>query len=367
MTVGITEVKNAHAPTEYTYWTLPPFDSPPLVEGDKKYYLYAKCSKSAATGVFTLSETAIGMEAVSGYYHFLVALLNSEYSGERSVVTLYGYSEILPGSITTDRIVSTDGKTYFDLVNSEIGGKIIFVAADGTYKDMLSVDVAAIDAKDIAEGKRRVFVNQPTTPYDVGDLWVNGQDLRRCSTARASGSYVAADWVLATQYDNTKTVIDGGIVTSGTVQLAGSDSAIKAGITGEGTDDSSVRIWAGATKENKGTAPFRVMQDGSLVASKAKIKGEINATSGKFTGEIQATSGKFTGEVNATSGKIKNVEAENITFKNRIDIDNLPLDPESDNFLGSLCIRTLKYVKSVSLVQGYLNVQYDERRIVVSK
>jgi hypothetical protein len=33
------------------------------------------------------------------------------------------------------------------------------------------------------------------------------------------------------------------------------------------------------------------MQDGSLVASNAKITGEINATSGKFKGEIEATSG----------------------------------------------------------------------------
>ena len=46
--------------------------------------------------------------------------------------------------------------------------------------------------------------------------------------------------------DSTQTTIDGGIVTAGTVQLAGSDASIKAGITGEGTADTSVRFWAGA-------------------------------------------------------------------------------------------------------------------------
>jgi hypothetical protein len=58
MTIGVTDIKNAHAPTEYKHWALPEFASPPLAEADKKYYLYAKCSKSAATGAFVLSEAA---------------------------------------------------------------------------------------------------------------------------------------------------------------------------------------------------------------------------------------------------------------------------------------------------------------------
>lgn len=62
------------------------------------------------------------------------------------------------------------------------------------------------------------------------------------------GRLCAADWVEAVEYDNTQTVINGGIVTSGTVQLAGNDSTIKAGITGEGISETSVRFWAGATK-----------------------------------------------------------------------------------------------------------------------
>lgn len=73
---------------------------------------------------------------------------------------------------------------------------------------------AASTAQDTADGKRRVFVAQPYPPYDVGDLWVDGKELRRCVTARESGSYMVNDWVIAVYYDNTKTTIDGGIVTS---------------------------------------------------------------------------------------------------------------------------------------------------------
>lgn len=152
--------------------------------------------------------------------------------------------------------------------------------------DQKAIDAynAASQAQDTADGKRRVFVTTPYPPYDVGDLWVNGVDLKRCATARKTGSYIANDWVLAVTYDNTKTVIDGGIVTSGTIQLAGSGGSILAGITGNGTAATSIRIWAGASYENRATAPFRVLQDGSVVMSKATVEGVINAISGYIGG-----------------------------------------------------------------------------------
>lgn len=80
---------------------------------------------------------------------------------------------------------------------------------------------AAQEAKDVADGKRRVFVAEPTTPYDVGDLWVNAiypkgttatthnpengkyyNDLLRCQAARLTGPLDIDDWVLASDYTN---------------------------------------------------------------------------------------------------------------------------------------------------------------------
>lgn len=153
-------------------------------------------------------------------------------------------------------------------------------------QDQKAIDAynAASKAQDTADGKRRVFVTTPYTPYDIGDLWVDGQDLRRCITQRTSGSYIANDWVVAVNYDNTKTTIDGGIVTSGTIQVAGDNKSILAGMTGQGTAATSIRFWAGASFENRATAPFRVMQDGSVVMSKAQVEGVINAISGSIGG-----------------------------------------------------------------------------------
>lgn len=153
-------------------------------------------------------------------------------------------------------------------------------------QDQKAIDAynAASKAQDTADGKRRVFVSTPKPPYDIGDLWVDGKDLRRCITKRTTGSYIANDWVVAVNYDNTKTTIDGGIVTSGTIQVAGDNKSILAGITGQGTVASSIRFWAGASFENRATAPYRVMQDGSVVMTKATVEGVINAISGYIGG-----------------------------------------------------------------------------------
>lgn len=167
-----------------------------------------------------------------------------------------------------------------------VNGSASVVCVWHTIEDKKAIDAydAASKAQDTADGKRRVFVAQPYPPYDVGDLWVDGKELRRCITARASGSWNTNDWVVAVYYDNTQTTIDGGIVTSGTIQVAGDNKSILAGITGNGTASDSIRFWAGASFENRKSAPFRVMQDGSVVMSKAQVEGVINAISGSIGG-----------------------------------------------------------------------------------
>ena len=192
----------------------------------------------------------------------------------------------------------TSGKMLYRYVVTEkvtVTGHKVRVFSWEEIKDQDALDADALDAyeaaskaQDTADGKRRVFTETPYPPYDIGDLWLTGGKtdgvLKRCITARASGSYVANDWVEAVYYDNTKTTIDGGIVTSGRVQLAGDDKSIKAGITGDGTAESSVRFWAGTSYGNRTTAPYRVLQDGSFVSNKGTITGTIYANSGSIGG-----------------------------------------------------------------------------------
>ena len=137
MTLGIASISSAHKASEYKYWNMSAYTSGRLDDGSKKYYLYAKVSRTAQTGSFIMSETSIKMEAVSGFYHLLVGVLNSEYDGVRSFVTLYGFSEVLPGRVTTDRVVSGDGNSFFDFVANalKLGDKLSYnVNGDGELK-----------------------------------------------------------------------------------------------------------------------------------------------------------------------------------------------------------------------------------------
>lgn len=152
MTLGINTISSEHKAGEYKVWEMNEFVSAVLADPKKKYYLYAKVSSSSTTtkGNFLLSETAIEMNAVSGYYHLLTGVLNSEYEGARSYVDLYGFTEILPGRITTDKIVSTDGKTYFDLSLGEIGGNIKIKAGSSGLEnfdeyELLSNQISALN------------------------------------------------------------------------------------------------------------------------------------------------------------------------------------------------------------------------------
>lgn len=75
-----------------------------------------------------------------------------------------------------------------------------------TDNDVTKALAIANSAKDTADSKRRVFVVQPTTPYDVGDLWIKDEELYRCQTTKASSeTFEENDWIIATKYtDDTK-------------------------------------------------------------------------------------------------------------------------------------------------------------------
>lgn len=137
LTLGVSSLSSSHKPEEYLYWNVKEFESARLEDGSKKYYLYAKVSKTADKGVFFLSESAKTLNGVDGHYCLLVGVLNSEYNGKRSFATLYGFTEILPGRVTTDRVVSGDGNSYFDMLANamKLGDALDFNSAgDGKLR-----------------------------------------------------------------------------------------------------------------------------------------------------------------------------------------------------------------------------------------
>lgn len=137
MTLGIKDVSSSHKADEYKFWRVAPYTSARLENADTAYYFYIKANRDNEVAEFMLSEKAIKMESDASVYYFLCGILNKEYDGERSFVTLYGFTEILPGRITTDRIVSGDGDSFFDMVANamKLGDRLSFnVNGDGQLK-----------------------------------------------------------------------------------------------------------------------------------------------------------------------------------------------------------------------------------------
>lgn len=67
--------------------------------------------------------------------------------------------------------------------------------------DITKAMQAAMEAQDTADGKRRTFVTTPQPPYDIGDLWTNGEDVLTATVARDKGSvYVSSDWQKLNHY-----------------------------------------------------------------------------------------------------------------------------------------------------------------------
>ena len=80
---------------------------------------------------------------------------------------------------------------------------------DGTYSwvtiadsDAIKALLMAAKAQETADGKSRTFFGTPSGPYDVGDIWSQGEsgDIMICVSARASEGYAESDWQKASKY-----------------------------------------------------------------------------------------------------------------------------------------------------------------------
>lgn len=202
LTIGI-QMKASHAVSEYKWWTVQAYTSAVLDDPEKRYYLYLKCPIEGGVDCqYILSQTAIKMTAAAGYYHFLVGVLNSEYEGERSFASLYGFTEITGGRITTDKIVSSDGNTYFDLAGSEIGGRIVFTNRSGQVITLPELENAlhqeVEDAKNAADKKVSDAIKSLETAIETGDTATYEaalEDIQAFGRTIISGGYIKTDLI----------------------------------------------------------------------------------------------------------------------------------------------------------------------------
>ena len=89
------------------------------------------------------------------------------------------------------------------------------------------------------------------------------------------------------------TLIDGNVVATGTM-IVGNSMGTQAGISGVGIADNDIRFWAGSNYKDRSKAPFYVLQDGSIYASKGQI--------GHFTVESAAKTSLRANDLQIESG-----------------------------------------------------------------
>ncbi|NCB40805.1 MAG: hypothetical protein EOM80_18765, partial [Erysipelotrichia bacterium] len=123
---------------------------------------------------------------------------------------------------------------------------------------------------------------------------VRAKDLADAAQATAGvGFEHAATLHAPSDADHTQTTIDGGLVTTGTLQVV-QGGTVAAGITGNTAGDTAVRFFAGSTFANRNTAPFRVLQNGSIFATSATVSGTITCGTGSKIAGFTATTTDLT-------------------------------------------------------------------------
>lgn len=85
------------------------------------------------------------------------------------------------------------------------------------------------EAKSAVDGKIRMFVTEPYTPYSVGDLWSRGEEapLMICVNDKETGAFDEADWGVA---DNSQAYVDEVI---GNIKVGGKNLIRNSGFTGD--------------------------------------------------------------------------------------------------------------------------------------
>lgn len=184
MTLGIDSLSPSHKATEYKFWNLPSYQYP-LGGRSNPMYLYAKCAKNGTSGSYLFSEEPFDMDGGS-YYYFMVGAISAEVDNERSFATIYGFSEIGPGWMRLNKIISTDGTQYWDMLSKafKIGDENNHLAynTDGLKKLILKgvLYQSPAGVVDYPEVDRGNFVYG--TKYYPGDKVAYSGNVYKCTT-----------------------------------------------------------------------------------------------------------------------------------------------------------------------------------------
>lgn len=107
------------------------------------FYVFARCSRDGETGTWVVSQTQYKVDSDPNFYYFQVGIISKLYPDDnfRDFVTTYGFTRINGNTITTGRIVTSDGECYLDLDGNKfrIGDATSSIDWNVTRKNTISL------------------------------------------------------------------------------------------------------------------------------------------------------------------------------------------------------------------------------------
>jgi len=270
----------------------------PFPASVRTYFKAAAVDIWGNEGVLSSIDDAIPTSTSADAVQALADAAQAQSTADGKIVGFYQDAQPGSGMAYGDIWIDTDGHTpnttadiyrYQDATGGYTSGAMTWVNEPTSAIGLVYLN--AVTAQATADGKVTTFYQDGVpTSEGIGDLWVDTNDSNKIYRAASAGAttIAAGQWVLVRQEDSpgdyTQTVIDAGVVTTGTLQVKDGAAVTKAGITGSTSEtaSTSVRIWAGDTYANRATAPFRVTQAGIMYATGAVIDGTFRT--GAVTG-----------------------------------------------------------------------------------
>ncbi len=253
-------------------WTIS--DGDVTLQSDVAYYIYAKCSRTAGTGIIIFSLTPIMTESDGSNYHFLVGVVNSvdTSNNTRLIALTYGGTTINGRYMRTGRIQSTDGETYFDLDSGELVGNIKFKSGVDAQQAVNNANVAAASAVSTANSASSTASSAQSTANSAQSTASNAQSTANTAQSIANDAQTQAQ---ALQYLKDalegSTDISGGLLATNVLLMKTALGAITGGMSGINSDN--IGMWAGGTYAEalSDVAKIILRKDGSGQLAGGKI------------------------------------------------------------------------------------------------
>lgn len=222
-----------------------------------------------------------------------------------------------------------------------------------TDSDVTEALALANSAKDTADSKRRVFLEQPTPPYDNGDMWIKNNEIYICQISKPAGQTFAendfinnlkyTDDTYAIQVGQDLTVLSGSVleikndVDEHTTKITQTQELVneqgeQIGVLGQQYTEvqqttSELGITVGQTSQNVSELNNAVVENQNNIASQQDDISNLNSNLSNTNDELN----QVKNNLSTANGTINEMKYTFTTDELKIQSTNDPINSALDN------------------------------------